>query len=94
MAVGKRFDVPIEGLLRRRVTGGLIVAVLLTVFLSFVSWRSARRGERDAYWVSHTHEMLARRDPGRAQVFASALCTVEFGLPQLAKARGERLDIV
>jgi PAS domain S-box-containing protein len=59
MAERKRFDVPIEALLRRRVTGGLIVAVLLTVFLSFVSWRSARRADQDAYWVSHTHEVMA-----------------------------------
>jgi len=54
----ERFDVPIEALLRRRVTGGLIVAVLLTVFLSFSSWRSVRRAEQDAYWVSHTHEVM------------------------------------
>ena len=59
MAERKRFDVPIEALLRRRVTGGFIVAVLLTGFLGFSSWRSARRAEQDAYWVSHTHEVMA-----------------------------------
>jgi PAS domain S-box-containing protein len=59
MAERKRFDVPIEAVLRRRVTGGMIVAVLLAVFLSFVSWRSARRADQDAYWVSHTHEVMA-----------------------------------
>jgi PAS domain S-box-containing protein len=59
MAERKRFDVPIEALLRRRVTGGFIVAVLITTFLSFVSWRSARRAEQDAYWVSHTREVMA-----------------------------------
>ena len=59
MAERKRFDGPIEGLLRRRVTGGFIAAVLLTTFLSCVSWRSARRAEQDAYWVSHTHEVIA-----------------------------------
>ena len=37
MTERERFDVPIEALLRRRVTGGLIVAVLLIVFLSFSS---------------------------------------------------------
>jgi hypothetical protein len=31
----ERFDVPIEALLRRKATDGLIVAVLLTVFLVF-----------------------------------------------------------
>jgi len=58
MAERKRFDVPIEALRRRRMTGGLIVALLLTVLLSFSSWRSARRAEQDAYWVSHTHEVM------------------------------------
>jgi hypothetical protein len=55
----ERFDVPIEALLRRRVTGGLIVAVLLTVFLSFAPWRSVRCAEQDTYWVSLTQEVMA-----------------------------------
>jgi hypothetical protein len=55
----ERFDVPIESLFQRRVTGDLIVAVLLTVFLIFSSWPSVRRAEQDAYWVSHTHEVMA-----------------------------------
>jgi PAS domain S-box-containing protein len=59
MAERKRFDATIEAPLRRRVTGGLIVAVLLTGFLGFSSWRSARRAEQDAYWVSHTYEVMA-----------------------------------
>jgi signal transduction histidine kinase len=59
MAERKRFDGPIEATLRRRVTGGLVVAVLLTVFLSFWSWHGARRAEQDAYWVSHTYEVMA-----------------------------------
>jgi hypothetical protein len=54
----ERFDVPIESLFQRRVTGDLIVAVLLTVFLIFSSWPSVRRAEQDAYWVSHTHEVM------------------------------------
>jgi PAS domain S-box-containing protein len=59
MAVRKRFDVPIEAVLRRKVIGGVIVAVLLTVCLSFVSWHGARRAEQDAYWVAHTYEVMA-----------------------------------
>jgi PAS domain S-box-containing protein len=55
----KVFEAPIESALRRRVTGGVIVALLLTLFLSCVSWRSARRAEQDAYWVSHTYEVMA-----------------------------------
>jgi hypothetical protein len=84
----ERFDVPIEALLRRRVTGGLIVAVLLTVFLSFSSWRSFRRAKQDAYWASLTPEVMAmiqgasrlengnqrgRIHPERARAVASAL---------------------
>jgi CHASE3 domain sensor protein len=60
MAERKGFDVPIEGLLRRRVTGGFIVAVLLRVFLSFVSWRGARRADPHAHWISHIHEVMAK----------------------------------
>jgi CHASE3 domain sensor protein len=59
MAERKQFDVPIEAVLRRRVTGGVIAAVLLTVFLSFWSWHGARRAEQDAYWVSHTYKVMA-----------------------------------
>jgi PAS domain S-box-containing protein len=59
MAERKQFDVRIEALLRRRVTGGLIVAVLLTVFLSFWSWHGARRAQQDANWVSPTNEVMA-----------------------------------
>jgi hypothetical protein len=54
----ERFDVRIEALLRRRATGGVIVAVLLTVFLSFSSRPSVRRAEQDAYWVSHTRKVM------------------------------------
>jgi len=51
-------DASIEAPLRRRVTFGFIVAMLLTVLLGVVAWRGARRAEQDAYWVSHTHEVL------------------------------------
>jgi PAS domain S-box-containing protein len=47
-----------EAPLRRRVTLGFIVAVVLTVFLGVVAWQGARRAAQDAYWVSHTHEVL------------------------------------
>jgi PAS domain S-box-containing protein len=58
IAQRKRFDMPIDAPLRRRVTVGFIVAVLLTLFIGFSSWRGARRAEQDAYWVSHTHEVM------------------------------------
>src|SRR3984957_778522 len=59
MAERTQFDEPIEALLRRRGTGGVMVAVLVTSFLSCVSWRTARRAEQDAYWLSHTYEVMA-----------------------------------
>src|SRR5580704_9925760 len=58
IAEGKRSDTPIGGPLRRRVTIGFIVAVLLTLFIGFSSWRGARRAAQDDYWVSHTHEVI------------------------------------
>jgi PAS domain S-box-containing protein len=54
----KRFDAPIDGPLRRKVTVGFVVAVLLTIFIGGSSWRGARRAEQNDYWVSHTHEVM------------------------------------
>jgi PAS domain S-box-containing protein len=58
IAERKRFDAPIDAPLRHRVTVGFIVAVLLTLFIGFSSWQGAKRAEQDAYWVSHTHEVM------------------------------------
>ena len=58
IAKGKRFDAPIEGAMHRRVNLGFIAAVLLTLFVGFSAWRGAQRAEQDAYWVSHTHEVM------------------------------------
>jgi len=49
---------PIEAPLRRRVTGGFIVAVLMTVFIGFSSWRYARLAAEDADWVVHTYSVM------------------------------------
>jgi PAS domain S-box-containing protein len=54
----ERFDEPTDAPLRRRVTIGFVVAVLLTLFIGVSSWRGARRAEQDGYWVSHTHEVM------------------------------------
>src|SRR5579863_3362578 len=40
--------------LRRRVTVGICVAVLLTVFMGVSSWLSTRQSADDADWVAHT----------------------------------------
>ena len=58
IAERKRFDAPIEASLRRRITAGFAAAVLLTFFVGLSSWRGAQRAEQDAYWVSHTHEVM------------------------------------
>jgi PAS domain S-box-containing protein len=58
IAERKRFDGPIEEPMRRRVNGGFIVAVLLTLSMGYSSWRGAQRAQQDAYWVSHTHEVM------------------------------------
>ncbi|HEX3572101.1 MAG TPA: CHASE3 domain-containing protein, partial [Acidobacteriaceae bacterium] len=51
---------PIEGPLRRRVTIGFVVAVLLTIFLGFSSWRSTRMMSEEADWVAHTYAVMER----------------------------------
>jgi PAS domain S-box-containing protein len=57
LAIGSP-DAPIEALLHRKVTLGFIVAVLLTIFIGVSSWHGTRRAEQDAYWISHTHEVM------------------------------------
>jgi signal transduction histidine kinase len=59
MQFPKQFDVPIEATLRRRVTGGFVVALLLTIFSGFLSWRGARRAGDDADWVAHTYAVIS-----------------------------------
>lgn len=54
----KKFDAPIVTPLRRGVTLGFIVAALLTISFGFASWRDSRQAEDDAYWLSHTHEVM------------------------------------
>jgi PAS domain S-box-containing protein len=58
IAERKRFDAPIETPVRRRVAAGFAIAVLLTIFVGLASWRGTQRAEQDAYWVSHTHEVM------------------------------------
>jgi hypothetical protein len=54
----KALDEPIVAPFRRRVTVGFFVAVLLAIFLGVASWRGARRAQDDAYWVTHTHQVM------------------------------------
>src|ERR1700689_3151635 len=43
--------------LRRNVNAAFAVALLLTVLLSSLSWRTSQRAAEDADWVAHTHEV-------------------------------------
>ena len=58
IAERRQFDSPIEGPMQRRLTIGFIVALSVTLFISISSWRGTLRAEQDAYWVSHTHEVM------------------------------------
>jgi len=58
IAERKRLDAPIDASLRRKVTGGFIVAILLTSFLGYSGWRSAQRAAQDDYRVAHTYEVM------------------------------------
>src|SRR5271156_6268419 len=80
IAEHKRFDAPIEDPLRRRVTAGFIVAVVLTLFIAFSSWRFARRAEQDAYWVSHTHEVMETIQRTTRHVIEAATSARAFAL--------------
>jgi signal transduction histidine kinase len=55
---GARFDSPIDAPLKRRVTGGFIVALLLTMFMGFSTWRGTRMAADDADWVAHTYAVM------------------------------------
>jgi PAS domain S-box-containing protein len=58
IAERKRFDAPTDAPLRRKVTTGFIIALLLTAFVGVSAWRGAQRAAQDDYWVSHTHEVM------------------------------------
>src|ERR1700678_997363 len=49
---------PLEAALKRRVTGGFIVGLLLTICLGVSSWRSTRLAANDADWVAHTYAVM------------------------------------
>lgn len=53
-------NAPIESPLRRRLTFGFVVAVLLTIFMGFSSWRGARLAADDTDWVAHSYTVMNR----------------------------------
>jgi signal transduction histidine kinase len=54
----EQLNAPIEGPLRRRVTIGFIIALLLTIFMGFSSWRGARLAADDSDWVARTYAVM------------------------------------
>jgi len=56
--LGRFEDSPVETALRRWVTSGIVAAVLMTAFMGFLSWQSARRAAKDTDWVAHTHAVI------------------------------------
>src|SRR6202521_6029836 len=58
MEFSKQFDAPMETKLRSRVTGGFIVAILVTVFIGFSSWHSVQLAADHADWVAHTYAVM------------------------------------
>ena len=61
-------ELPTDALLRRKVIGGFVAAVGLTVFLGFLFWYDARRAEQDADWVTHTQVVLKTLDATSAHL--------------------------
>ena len=53
-----QMDALIEAPLQRQVTTGFVIAVLLTIFIGFLSWRGARLAAEDADWVAHTYAVM------------------------------------
>jgi PAS domain S-box-containing protein len=80
IAERKRLDEPDNGPLRRRVNGGFLVAVLLTMFIGVSAWHGARRAEQDAYWVSHTHEVTETIQRTTRHVIEAATSARAFAL--------------
>ena len=97
IAERRRFDAPIEAPFRRKITVGFAVAVLLTFFVGLSSWRSARRAEQDAYWVSHTHEVMETIQRTTRHVIETETSARAFALtgqePLLAHYQSARASI-
>lgn len=59
-AVERFQDSPVEEALRRWGVAAVALAVLLSGFMGFLSWRSAEKAAEDADWVAHTHDVMTR----------------------------------
>ena len=91
IAERRQLDAPLEAPLRRRVTAGFVVAVVLTIFVGFMSWRAARQAEQEAHWVAHTYEVMEAIQHTSSDVVRAATTARAFALsgqePLLAEYR-------
>jgi len=78
--LGRLDEALTEAALRHKVTVSFIVAVLLTIFIGVSSWRGARRAEQDAYWVAHTHEVMATIERTSGDVLRAETSARAFAL--------------
>jgi PAS domain S-box-containing protein len=58
IAARERIHAPIEAPLRRRVTVGFVVAVLLTAFMGFLTWRTKQLASHESDLVGHTYSVM------------------------------------
>jgi len=80
MEFSQQFDTPIEANLRRRISGGFIVALLLTMLLGYSSWRGARMAAEDADWVAHTYDVMGTIELTTKQVIEVQVSARTFAL--------------
>jgi PAS domain S-box-containing protein len=82
-------DVSTETTLKRKVTAGFIVALLLTLFMGFSSWRSVRLSAEAADWVVHTHAVMETLEATRRHVIEVETSARTFAImrqnPMLAR---------
>jgi PAS domain S-box-containing protein len=60
IAERKRVDAGIEAPLRRRVTVGFVVAVLLTGLMGFLAWHGAQQAAKESDRVAHTQLVMTK----------------------------------
>jgi len=98
IAKHKRSGAAIEGPLRRQITIGFLVAVLLTIFLGFASWRNARLASDDADWVAHSYVVMDRLELTSKHVIQVETSARTFALtgqePMLAEYMAARGGVV
>ena len=78
-----RSDAPIEAPLRRRVTVGFVVAVLLTVFMGFLTWRTKQLASNESDLVGHTYSVMGTLEVTLQHAIEAETSARTFGLTGL-----------